>query len=229
MMSARFIASVQRRKVVAMKADRLFLRRLWVAGLLLPALAACSSNGGARGASSTSDGASAPVSSATPTSTTPPQTIAPIPDGVYRQSLTQDDVLAAGSSDLSNVGVWTFTVKSGKFELKCRPISESPDDCGGSAPGAATHPHPYLVEIGTLRGDDTTMWVVEDNALRHQLTGCVRHSTADTGCGPEDSYRLTWKATDNGLEFSDYFGLGDQATTPGNGWNWPLKPWTKIA
>lgn len=203
--------------------------RLWVAALLLPGIAACSSANGTSHEASYTPGAEAtspPAATASPTATRPPKTIPPIPSGVYRLALTQDEVLAAGGTDLSNAGVWTFTVKPGEFRLQCVPISDSPEDCGNHIP---TSRNPYLVEIGDLRGDNATMWIVEDNVLRQKLTGCVRHSTVPTGCGTEDSYRLTWTATKDGLEFTNFFGVGDQMVPPGTVVNWTMKPWTKIA
>lgn len=161
------------------------------------------------------------------TQSAPPTTVPPIPSGIYRQKVSQDDVLSSGGDDLGDAGTWTITVRDDHFQLECRPITDPGDDCGHHV--STSNSYPYLVEIGTLRGDDRTMWIVEDGALRARLTACVRHSYADIGCGAEDPYRLTWKRTDTGLEFSNFVGLGDQALTRGAVTNWTMVPWTKIA
>jgi hypothetical protein len=202
----------------------------WVAGLLfVGCVAGCSSQQAAAPAAERTvpESLSSAASSSVAPESTPPTTVSPIRSGTYRVRLTQDEVIALGGDDLGMAGNWTLTVATGTFEVDCRPVSNQGEDCGNHV---LSKTHPYLVEIGQLRGDGTTVWFVEDGALREKLTGCLRHIDAGTGCGPEDPYRLTWKATGKGLEFTDYVGLGDQTAPPGDAFGtWTAKPWTKIA
>ena len=230
-MSALFVAWATE-GVVAVLSEQM-KRRRWVAALLPLCLAACSGQGTTPGTSEgtgvarTSAASVTASPTASSTQTKPPASVPPVPSGVYRTALTTDDVLAAGS-DLGNAGIWTLTVTDGKFRLNCVPISESSEDCGGAHPTPGAR-NPHLVEVGDLRGDGTTMWIVEDGALRHKLNGCERHAVGLYGCGSEDPYRLTWQATADGLAFSDYFGIGDQELPAGTVPMWTIKPWTKIA
>jgi hypothetical protein len=182
----------------------------WAASLLCVGLiAACSSPNPVTpptGQSTAPDAAS-----------TPPTTVPAIPTGVYRTRVTDDEVLSLGGDDLQNAGTWTLTVKPGTFALECRPISDPGEDCGHSP---VTGTHPFLVEIGQLRGDRATVWFLDDEALIAKLTGCDK-------CGTVGPYRLTWKTTGSGLRFSAFVEPGhpgfDLVT------NWTAKPWTKIA
>jgi hypothetical protein len=188
----------------------------WAASLLFAGLVAgCSSLNPvtpSAGQSSAPDAASAP-----------PTTVPAIPTGVYRTRVTRDDLLSMGDTDLQGAGIWTLTVKPGTFELECRPISDPGEDCGHS-PLFKTHP--FLVEVGQLRGDRATVWFADDGARKAKLTGCDPH----TECGPVDPYRFTWKTTGSGLRFSDLFVPGHPSALGANTvTNWTAKPWTKIA
>lgn len=196
----------------------------WVLGVLLAGLAACSNQRAAAqvaGSQSTASHVVSPAitSSAQSAASTPPTTVPRIPAGVYRTRITRDEVLSLGGDDLSNAGIWTLTVKPGTFELECRPLSNPDEDCGNHV---ITKTHPYLVEVGKLRGDGATVWFVDDAALVTKLTGCDPQSE----CGAVDPYRLAWQATGSGLRFSGYVGRSNPAGTVTN---WTAKPWVKIA
>jgi hypothetical protein len=185
----------------------------WAASLLFaPLIAACTSPNPVTppaGQSTALDAAS-----------TPPTTVPAIPTGVYRTRVTRDEELSLGGDDLSSAGTWTLTVKPGTFELECRPISDQGTDCGHDL---ITKTHPFLVEIGQLRGDRATVWFIDDGVLKAKLTGCDR-------CGALGPYRFTWKTTGSGLRFSDLFVPGHPNAIPaGTVTNWTAKPWTKIA
>lgn len=189
--------------------------------LLAGLLAACSSQSGPTqpvgGRSTTPDAVSPRITSSAESARTPPATVPPIPGGVYRTSVTWDDVLSLGGDDPSDAGIWTLTVKPGTFALECRPLTNPGEDCGHHRP---TKTHPFLVEVGQLRGDSTTVWFVDDPALVAKLTGC------DPDCGAVDPYRLAWRATGSGLAFGGDVGAGNPAETITN---LTAKPWTKIA
>lgn len=199
----------------------------WAFGALFAGLvAACSSQSRptqAAGTQSTGPHAVSPTitSSGESGANTPPTTVPPIPGGVYRTRITSDEVLSLGGDDPSSAGIWTLTVKPGTFALECRPSTNPGEDCGHHLP---TKTHPFLVEVGQLRGDGTTVWFVDDAALVAKLTGCDPHS--HSGCGAVDPYRLAWQATGSGLQFSSPVGHGNPAETVTN---WTAKPWIKIA
>lgn len=171
--------------------------------------------------------ASSPASSATMTTGTPstvaPKEVSDFPDGVYRTQLTVRDLQNRDIYDYSNAGLWTLIVNSGTYELDCRAISDPTLDCGNSHPyGTAT------VEFGYLRGEAPEVWFVHDMARLSKLNGCVPHSLASNGCGPEGGYHIDWKQLPDGIAFSNFIGLGDEAGFgPSN--NWTAKPWTRIS
>jgi TRAP-type C4-dicarboxylate transport system substrate-binding protein len=85
-----------------------------------------------------------------------PKTAAAIPDGVYRVQITSDEVLAAGLDNHDgNSGVWTFSVRDGRYEMRCQPVAAPGDDCGGS-----TQSEP--LDKGGLRGKSDVAYVVSD-------------------------------------------------------------------
>lgn len=151
--------------------------------------------------------------------------LADFPAGVYRVQITRDDVVNHGW-DNQLAGIWTLTVKEGTFRLECRPVANPGEDCGNHN---ATAQNPSLVEIGQLRGPAPQVWFVENTPLLAQLTGCERHSDSKFGCGSEDAYRMDWKRTSNGMEFSNFVGIGDYAGASGSTTQYTAKPWNKIA
>ncbi len=116
-----------------------------------------------------------------------------------------------------------MTVRAGAFRLDCRTIKVAHVDCGSKDPSL-----PATVEVGTLWGTGSTVWFVQDPAKRVALTGCVRHSQAAAGCGPEDPYHFDWKIVAHGIAFSHFVGLGDQDGFPELS-NWTAQPWTRIS
>jgi TRAP-type C4-dicarboxylate transport system substrate-binding protein len=85
-----------------------------------------------------------------------PKTAAAIPDGVYRVQITSDEVLAAGLDNHDgNSGVWTFSVRDGRYEMRCQPVAAPGDDCGGS-----TQSEP--LDKGDLRGKGDVAYLLSD-------------------------------------------------------------------
>ena len=84
-----------------------------------------------------------------------------------------------------------------------------------------------LVEVGTVHGAGSTVWMVHDMAKKVRLTHCARHGQGADGCGPEDGFHMVWKAVPGRLAFSDYVGIGDEAGPPLA--NWIIQPWTKVS
>ena len=158
---------------------------------------------------------------ATPTQTIPPADIAKIQEGVYRVRVTVDDLLAGGG-DPSAAGTWTLTLKGGNYHLSCVP--EPDTNCANSAREQFDD-----IEMGSTRGTGSTVWFLVDNAEKSRRTGCIRHSTALEGCGPDGAYRLTWQTSGNRLTLSNFYGIGDEAGGATGYENFTLKPWTKIA
>jgi hypothetical protein len=145
------------------------------------------------------------------------------PDGVYRSQLSMERVRDLGMDEPGFAGTWTLTVKAGVFKLECQPVTTPGVDCGGHDPAL-----PPLVEVGTLHGTGNTAWFVQDPEERVRLTGCVRHSQAAAGCGPEDAYHFDWTVAGTVVSFKNYVGLGDQAGFPELS-NWTAQPWTRIS
>ncbi|TCC43303.1 TRAP transporter substrate-binding protein [Kribbella sindirgiensis] len=83
-----------------------------------------------------------------------PQQVSALPSGVYRVEITLEDVHAAGldNSD-GNSGTWTLTVRNGTFEVRCRPIGDPSDDCGGTITDG-------VLGAGDLRGTGHQVWLV---------------------------------------------------------------------
>lgn len=168
--------------------------------------------------------ASTPSAAASPIdpATTAPAQRSKLPGGVYRTQLTVDQLHRFGVDDMGNAGTWTLTVKDGTFQLDCRPIADPGVDCGNHNPSM-----PPTVEVGTLRGTASTVWFVHDMDRMVQLTGCIRHSQAASGCGPEDAYHYNWKVVPKGISFNHFVGLGDWAGLP-ELTNFTVQPWTRI-
>lgn len=203
----------------------------FAAAALVLVTAAC---GGSEASISAPDPAAtaapAVASSKTPTEslgTVPPAEVSALPDGVYRTQLSREKLSEIGADELGTAGTWTLTIAAGTFRLECVPLSNPGTDCGGNQ---ATGPDGSMVEIGTVRGTDNTVWMVHDGARRSELKGCVRRGSGADGCGPEGGYRMTWEEVSgqvDGLAFSDYVGLGEEAGPPLA--NWVGQPWTRLS
>ena len=189
------------------------LLRGLVAALALLCLASCANPNGRHAAPTESSspvalssaGTGSSANPATPEAS-PPATTASLPDGVYRTSYG-----APGSS--------TLTIHAGTYNLACGTAG----DCGGTP----LKWRPY-VDVGTVHGTGATVWFVPDPARKSRLTGCVRDSEDDTGCGPADPYRFTWQLSSGHLSFQGFFGLGDQAGQADGYLNFTSQAWNKI-
>ena len=85
-----------------------------------------------------------------------PRSTAAIPDGAYRVQISTDDVLAAGLDNHNGTsGTWTLSVRDGKYQLRCQPVTAPGQDCGGST---QTEP----LEWGALRGKGNVVYFVSD-------------------------------------------------------------------
>jgi hypothetical protein len=191
--------------------------------LVAALLVACSSDESATSATEPVS-ASPTVIVATPTESpvAVPTQISDFPDGVYRTQLTVKRLAELGWDDPGNAGIWTLTVKSGTYRLDCRVIVDPGTDCGNHDPDLSP-----TVELGTVLGSSPTVWFVHDMARLARVTGCVRHSEDHEGCGPEGGYHLDWRNVPDGIAFSHYVGLGDEAgPVPGT---WLAQAWTRIS
>lgn len=172
-------------------------------------LAACSTTD----ASTTATSNSPPTSAAAPTksirtTSTPtlesatPTSVPPIPDGIYRMSLTINAILAGGGQDTRAAGTWTLTIKNRTYTLACRWIDTTGIDCGDSGHNDGD----YIVETGPVRGDDTTLWLASDLTAVAKLNGCKPGE-----CGVPDPYQFRWKLDGTDLELSDFVGFDGNA------------------
>jgi len=145
--------------------------------------------------------------------------------GVYRSQLTVKKLHELGIDNLSDgpAGTWTLTVKAGTFEMHCQPIADAVTDCGNA--NLASLKVNSLMDLGDLRGRGPTVWFVDDMELKAKLTGCIAHSEADGGCGPDVLTHMKWRKVPQGLVFSDY-GLGSD---PGTSNSMTVQMWTRIS
>jgi major membrane immunogen (membrane-anchored lipoprotein) len=141
-----------------------------------------------------------------------------IPDGVYRNTITVNDVSKANiSTDLDWSGTWTLTVRNGTFQLHCAPAKPDGKDCGSNTTAA-------VVEAGRMvvLGDRVTF--EGDAASVSAASGC--HITNDTtdqrACVVLKPYTMRWSFDGRLLRFS--VDTPDAATE----WNLIIKPLTKV-
>jgi TRAP-type C4-dicarboxylate transport system substrate-binding protein len=136
-----------------------------------------------------------------------PDTQATIPDGVYRNDVSVDELAAlhVGPAAEGATGVWTLTVADGTFELDCTPRTESSGiDCYYTeqlGPGFDASP----LEVGTLTGAGHTMWFEHDTSQAHRLSDCTlpASETGETSCLPWFAHRVDWSLDDNELVMSN--------------------------
>ena len=184
-----------------------------IAALSMVSLAACTSSTAATTATVTPAGHS--PTPADTLGTTAPTATSTIPDGVYRTRITAKDLTRLAIEDVGNAGTWTLTISKGSYFLRCAPTTTSGTDCGQD-----NAPKDILVEVGWLRGTDSTVWFVHDPVRTQTMTGCNHQC-------PMGGYRMTWKSDPKGLTFSNYVGLGDEAGPVLA--NWLSQPWTRIS
>jgi hypothetical protein len=150
-----------------------------------------------------------------------PTAVSDLPDGVYRHQLTHDEVAAAGDDGEGGLaGTWTLRVRSGTFQLHCRPVEGAGRSCGGAG-------NEGIFEAGHLRGTGRTVYFVSDPEMLSRLNGCKlpASSTQPDHCWPLDPYRMTWALAGDQLSFTDWHypgETGDNLTFTGG-------PWRKIA
>jgi TRAP-type C4-dicarboxylate transport system substrate-binding protein len=149
-----------------------------------------------------------------------PATVAALPDGVYRRQVTHEEVEAAGGDPGHGpAGTWTLRVRSGTFQLSCRPVEGPGVSCGDSDIVSEK-----TVEAGDLRGAGRTVYFVNNSERLSRLTGCKLPANNQAGhCGPPVTYQMTWALSGGKLSFSDYQG---DLTDP---LEWTARPWRKIA
>jgi TRAP-type C4-dicarboxylate transport system substrate-binding protein len=103
-----------------------------------------------------------------------PRTAAAIPDGTYRVQISTDEVLAAGLDNHDgNSGIWTLTIRRGKYEIRCQPGDS--EGCGGESPIGPT-------DTGNLRGKGDIAYLVSE-------------------MHPGDIHKLQWMLNSSGLRF----------------------------
>jgi len=139
-----------------------------------------------------------------------PTTLAPVPDGTYRKQITADDVAAAGLTNNDGLtGTWTLTMKSGRYELRCRPLDAPGTDCGHEVFDGP-------LDIGELRGDAQTVWWVYIPERLAEATGCLLPASnlpSDDGhCSALEPYRMSWELDGDDLVFTDATGGAGEAT-----------------
>jgi TRAP-type C4-dicarboxylate transport system substrate-binding protein len=140
---------------------------------------------------------------------------ADMPDGEYRVEITTDEVAAAGLDNRDGKsGTWTFTVRDGTYEMRCRPLDDPGIDCGHSVEDGP-------LDVGYLRGTGQTVTLVYDPELISELTGCKLpvSGTLPDHCEPGGDVTLTWEIEGDSLTFSGDLGRDFELV---------LEPWTKI-
>ena len=139
-----------------------------------------------------------------------PTTLAPVPDGTYRKQITADDVAAAGLTNNDGLtGTWTLTVKSGRYELRCRPLDAPGTDCGQEVFDGP-------LDIGELRGDDHDGVVglhTRTSRRGDRLPAARLEPPGEHGhCNAMEPYRMSWHLDGDDLVFSDATGGAGEAT-----------------
>ena len=177
----------------------------------------------ATGTRANASSSSATTGTPTALATAVPARDSDFPDGVYRSQLTLKRLQEVGIDDTGDAGTWTLTARSGNYRLECHAIANPGVDCGNHFPGG-----PSTVEIGRLRGTSPTVWFVHDMAQLSKLTGCIPNSQSSKGCGPDGGYHQSWKTVPQGIAFSDFVGLGDEAMRPALN-EWTAQVWIRIS
>jgi hypothetical protein len=104
-----------------------------------------------------------------------------VPNGVYRTSLTKDDVSTAGGDDPFAAGSWTLTLRDGTYEFDCEWVDTDGDDCGHSGHKKMT------VEAGATAGDATYVWLEDSKAATTKLNGMPDNPTISPTGSPGSS------------------------------------------
>lgn len=151
-----------------------------------------------------------------------PSTYAPIPAGIYRKEISEDDVAAAGLANNDGTsGIWTLEVAHGHWYVSCRPLSSPGVDCGQSVADG------YL-DAGSFYGDKHAVWMVSEPEVLAEATGCklpANDSGSEGHCyGPPPGAgpppRLEWTLDGDDLVFRSN-GLSGAFETV-------LKPYVRI-
>jgi hypothetical protein len=145
-----------------------------------------------------------------------PATPATLPDGIYRRSLTEDEVRATGKSNAEgDSGTWTLTVRHATYVVTCRPLDLPGTDCGHEVSDSP-------VDVGDLRGTGHTVYFVPVLERLSTMSGCrLPVSGTEPGhCGPNETRRATWALDGDRLTITDAGGTPNQGSIE--------KPWRKI-
>lgn len=137
-----------------------------------------------------------------------PASLAPIPDGTYRKQISEEEVAAAGLSNNDGTsGVWTLTLTHGRFEVTCRPLESPGLDCGNVLFDGS-------LDIGELRGDESTVWWVTLPELLAEANGCALppSNTTPGHCPVPEPFQMTWSMDGDDLVFRDATGGGYEVT-----------------
>jgi TRAP-type C4-dicarboxylate transport system substrate-binding protein len=143
-----------------------------------------------------------------------------LPDGTYRVTITEQQVLAAGDDNNDGFsGEWSLTVDHGHFTLRCNPNTGSNHDCGNAGDAAYGGP----LEAGVLEATSTGLTFHVRAADLAALARCKLPATneqLDGHCAPDGDYSTgPWQRS--GDEYTFGPGLGD-------GLRMAINPWTKI-
>jgi hypothetical protein len=138
-----------------------------------------------------------------------PATVSALPAGVYRVELTVADVTGAGLPGGAGFsGIWTVTVRDGRYEVICHPKDEPGLDCGHSV---SSKPN----DVGDLRGAGDVVYFVPDLQRLSKAAGCTLPPSESRpgACGPNEPFRVTWRADGATLRFGPVDGDGPGAFT----------------
>jgi TRAP-type C4-dicarboxylate transport system substrate-binding protein len=156
-----------------------------------------------------------------------PDTLAEVPDGTYRVSLSSDEVLAAlGPGKSSTSGVWTLRVRAGAYELDCVPHGDSTgSDCDNTEDlhGTGFDVNPMMA--GRVHGDGEVAYFVNDPQVARARSDCTFPAgiqLEQESCYPRTVDRVSWTFDGTLLAFTDL--LADVGT-----WQLVVKPWERIA
>lgn len=156
----------------------------------------------------------------TPTPTPTGAPISMLPDGTYRTTVTEAQVIARGLNIGSGPsGTWTLVVSHGReYTLSCLPNTGSRHDCGNA--GAEAYGGP--LEAGTITPEPDGLRFLNSAEAAAALGRCKLPARVEPGyCNPDDTYYTgPWTLTGDTLTFA--------STTRPSYAMWFVSPWTRI-